>query len=107
MEEERRKMDAAAHAEILTKLSELTRVQEISVITQKNILGRLDAMNGSVKDYNDNKYKRDLAYLNIETNRIDHSCFLSTKSFNRAAIILGALVVAAAVLNLFGINIGG
>ena len=99
MATERRKYDEeildalAKHGEVLTILNE----------RQQLVLKRLDAINGTVSDYNANKYKMDLACKEILENKEEHKNFIGIKLFVTISTLLGVIMVISAVLSYFGI----
>jgi hypothetical protein len=102
--DERRKNDG----EILKKLEETNAclvtldkgVSEIK-IQQGHIIKRLDTINGTVADYNQNKYKMDLACKEILENREEHKNFIGVKLFATVAAIISILIVASTLLKVF------
>jgi len=100
---ERRKYDE----EIMAKLDQHSEKLLIIDELQQVVLKRLDTINGTVADYNANKYKLDLACRELIDNREDHKSFVSTKAIVTISSILGLLITISTLLTIFGIRIGG
>ena len=73
----------------------LTRVEEKLDMQA----ARLDKINGTVADYNANKYKMDLACKEIIENKEEHKNFIGIKLFTTLSIILGLLITTSIILN--------
>ena len=75
----------------------LTRVEE-KLDMQAS---RLDKINGTVADYNQNKYKMDLACKEILENKEEHKNFVSTKVMITITVILGLLITTLNLIQYF------
>lgn len=97
MATERRKYDE----EILTKL--VANHEQLVIIDERQqlVLRRLDTINGTVADYNQNKYKMDLACKEILENKEEHKNFIGIKLFVTLTTILGLLIVALNLISYF------
>ncbi len=100
---ERRKYDI----EIMEKLDNHSEKLLIIDERQQVVLKRLDAINGTVADYNANKYKLEFACKELLDNRDEHKSFVSTKAIVTLSSILGFLITISTLLTVFGIRIGG
>jgi hypothetical protein len=99
--EDRRFKDVAAHEAIIKKLGENSDKLIVIDERQQVVLRRLDTINGTVSDYNSNRYKWDLACQELLDNKKEHKDFMGMKVFRNISIILGLLITVSTILNIY------